>query len=281
MSLAHFRDVTIGVGPGSRGDSCDICIQAMEATEATITHTTCQNTYHRSCFDQWTNLNDSQHQPTTCPKCRVVMREPADDPSMSPSLDSPYSASNWDYQYVLSYRRSLVSDFDYDLQPRGSTNAIFPTGPLLRRFDLDPLLVIEWLDDYSTRIVEVEGQHSAEARQRFHEYLILLVQARAAGYGLFDHEQLLPGETLTDLEIVPDFGSPRPRQWLLDWWQSDLPAAQQWLTLRNRRIQLALGLHQELVDRFQGHICRMIAAELDMEGQTMSDSNSHDTEFVS
>lgn len=81
MRESDFPKVHFGTGPGPRSKSCNICLTDIQPLEASVTHTTCQNSFHRSCFSDWFDNQSAQRRSTTCPMCReplnqVNQREP-------------------------------------------------------------------------------------------------------------------------------------------------------------------------------------------------------------
>lgn len=50
-----------------------MCQEEIRATDISVTHGSCRNTWHRSCLDTWGASCNAQRRNTTCPLCRVVL----------------------------------------------------------------------------------------------------------------------------------------------------------------------------------------------------------------
>lgn len=48
----------------------------IERRDASTTHTTCGNTFHLTCFENWHDRQFGLHQSTTCPICRADLNPP-------------------------------------------------------------------------------------------------------------------------------------------------------------------------------------------------------------
>jgi Ring finger domain len=71
----EHADCVLGRGPGVRNSDCQVCILDFEADDETVTHNTCQNTFHKECFDRWSRTKKEDGDPVTCPKCRAELVE--------------------------------------------------------------------------------------------------------------------------------------------------------------------------------------------------------------
>ena len=49
---------------------CNICLEAVDTSHATITH--CGHFYHKNCLCSW--FNSKLHSPPTCPTCRADLK---------------------------------------------------------------------------------------------------------------------------------------------------------------------------------------------------------------
>ena len=71
-SFAHI-DCSPAHGPGERDIDCGICLEAKGTYASTIVHTVCLNSFHRSCFEEWSKSCRNQNLDVSCPSCRAVL----------------------------------------------------------------------------------------------------------------------------------------------------------------------------------------------------------------
>jgi hypothetical protein len=90
-----------GQGPGTRDPECGICHEIMEADAETVSHTVCQNTYHKECFDGWTRTVRPSGRRVSCPICWATLRvsdsDSESDPEFYDEIGTPSRASEEGY----------------------------------------------------------------------------------------------------------------------------------------------------------------------------------------
>jgi Ring finger domain len=248
MNSTDLRDVMAGLGPGTRGNGCDICMEEIGVDDATITHINCENTFHKTCFDEWTDSNFVQHRTTTCPKCRMALNEP------HPTLfDTLFGAPHSPFppaipSFTVPRLTTVQSDmYDYDITMRDSNEeGGFPTPALLHHFQTDQHSATLWVGDYFVRLRQAQNLSNEEAIARVIDCYLILDQAPVPESMDELEDQLEEGDIVTDLEIIDESGDRRIRPDVLDFFEEEPRRARDWLKCRMARTQreLALDYHQ-------------------------------------
>ncbi|KAF7502560.1 hypothetical protein GJ744_005499 [Endocarpon pusillum] len=245
MPTADPRDLRIGTGPGIRGETCDICMEAMRDDHASISHVACQNTFHKTCFDAWVGCNFSQSVPATCPKCRATLSSPAPFPLPDRLAESPfYAVAPWPIYppEVRSFsERGLATTesemYDYFV------GAGFPTTAFLDRVGRDNERASVWIADYFIRLSRAQNLNDNEA---FAHVARVGDNARNSQFTEEEVDTFLeevgPGEVATDCEIIDSMGTRRPRPSVVRFFDNNPGPAYRWLTSNMAHTQRELGL---------------------------------------
>jgi Ring finger domain len=247
-----LQGVVLGIGPGTRGNTCDICTEVMAGNDNAVTHASCENTFHRACMDEWTNTNHRQLMPTTCPKCRAVLSRPdaAYEEDIGPSVGT---------RIIVAQMTTSERDmYDFDMRAGNGSGAAFPTPAFLRFFDDQRQLAINWLSDYFVRLSDSQG---LTVRQRFmvvmghhlmmenNHYMVMDGRDISNTFVVLDADlrDTETGSWATDLHIVDPQGRRQLRPSVVEFFESDPNRAYEWLYGRLDYTQRELGL--DLGDR--------------------------------
>jgi len=254
MDPADLRDILLGIGPGPRGDGCDICMEVMKVGDHTVTHISCENTFHGACLREWIDSNKRQNRSTTCPKCRAPLSKP--EPFSDPNPLLPTELRNFGMQPASTTQSQM---YEYDTNEEN-----FPTPALIRFFCAHRQAAIDWLEDYFVRLRRAQGLSYEEACAHFLDYLSLLDRAEIPENAGILEDGIGERGCVTDLETIGGMGQRHPRPSVVNFFEEDLDRAKEWLQHRMNRIQreLALDYHQ------MQHIRRSFIRDVDEEIQT-------------
>jgi Ring finger domain len=259
MNSDGLRKITIGLGPGSRGDTCLICLEPIKPGDSSSAHDSCQNTFHRDCFDHWAIRNYMKQRTTTCPACREDFVSLAVICEAPPYVTRATSKGSW-YDYDMRVPR-----FDAHL-PRA-----VPTAALLHRLSHPKHMLsgYRWLSGYLIRQARAHPLLTEELR---HEQFCKLRALVSSGLCRPDEmtrnavlsvaREIKPGEIATDFEIVSRVGKRRPRLAIVDLYSTDLEGGRSYVRQRLAFTRRNLCLSLDGMYRFQKRFETAVFQEL-------------------
>lgn len=251
MPKSGSRDLKTGTGPGVRGKTCDICMEAVGDDHPSISHVACQNTFHQTCFNAWADHTFSLSVPTTCPKCRVALRCPPTS-SVPDSLAGSqfYAAAPWPIppQHCRSFSERRLTTVESEMYDYVMGDGC-PTTALLDRVDRDGERAQAWLADYFIRLSRAQNLNDNDAFARIAEACDTARRAlptleRADTF----RDEIGPDEVATDREIIDSMGNRRPRPSLVRFFENRPRHAHEWLTSYMVHTQRQLGLDIDLMN---------------------------------
>lgn len=273
MDSADLQDVTVGSGPGTRGETCDICIEVINFSDETVTHNTCENTFHKACFDERANSNSSRRASATCPKCRA-------------RLSRPETTSVWHHFHALQASNegspttgqsdvrarpltTVQADmYDYSMQINSVQDGLptpeffgFPTPALFHHIETNRPQAIEWVSDYFTRLAQAQNLSSEEFIAHVVRYYLMMEQVPQATILQETHvinDEVEEREMATDLEVVDEEGRRRPRPSVVDFFEEHPLRARDWLRRRMGRTQRELFLDYEQMHELRRSFVRSV-----------------------
>lgn len=263
MNSADLQDIRLGNGSGTRGSTCDICTEVMRDSDATATHISCENTFHTTCFDDWTETNHRQGSSTTCPKCRATLSRP--DP-----LSAFFAGNSSDITPhfpvyppdLRSFAERPVTTAESEMYDYTQVEAS-PGPALLDLFDTQRERARNWIGDYFVRLSRAQNLTNNEALIR------LLDMWSRMGTSSVTHEQIVaflgdiaPEEVATDLEIIDQMGRRRPRLSIVNFFENEPHEARDWLDARMTHTQRELGLDLDLMHQFREEFLTDVRREL-------------------
>lgn len=252
MDSDGLRKITVALGPGVRGDTCLICLEPVKPGGSSSTHDSCQNTFHRDCFDHWAIRNYTKQQMTTCPACREDLVSLAVIYEAPPSVTRATSKGSW-YDYDMRVPR-----FDTHL-PRAIT-----TPALLHRLSHPKHMLsgYRWLSGYLIRQARAHPLLTEELRhEQFRKYRALVSRElcrpdeMTRNAVLSVAREIKPGEIATDFEIISRVGKRRPRPAIVDLYSTDLEGGRSYVRQRlvstRRNLRLSLDGMYQFQKRFE------------------------------
>ena len=72
IGLFTHVNCSLSRGPGERDNLCGICLEPKTVDDETVTHE-CKNSFHASCFEQWSSSCRTESLNVTCPSCRAIL----------------------------------------------------------------------------------------------------------------------------------------------------------------------------------------------------------------
>jgi Ring finger domain len=268
MNSEGIQDIKVGTGPGTRGNECEICMEVIEDGDASISHISCENTFHRACLDDWTKSNYVQVRSTCCPKCRGFLTGPG--PTLFGfSFDqiAPFPPPPAPFTGRLLTTLDLEM-YDYAMQPTDSITNDVPTPALIHRLQTRRSEFSTWVADYFLRQRRAQNLTNSQTISRILDCYLLFDRSIPRGPGpLADglgviHAEVGAGEAATDLEIIDDRGHRRPRPSVVDFFVGQPDEARAWLRRRTTATQVELGLNPDHAHKFWRRFERSVKREI-------------------
>jgi Ring finger domain len=258
MNSNGLQGITVSLGPGSREDLCPICLDPVKPGDPSSTHDSCQNTFHRDCFDHWAIGSYTKQRTTTCPTCREDFVSLAVICEALPHVRWATKGSFYDYDM-------RVPMFDTRL-PRSC-----PTPALLHRLSHPAHMLsgFRWFSAYLVRQARAHPLLADELRHElFRTYRALVsrdlykpdVSTRNAVRSVA--RGIKPGEIATDFEIISRVGKRRPRPEIVDLYSTDLEGGRSYLRKRLAFTRRNLRLSLDGMYRFQKRFETAVFKEL-------------------
>lgn len=235
MDSSRLPGMRLQQGPGARRNECPICATVFEADAITVIHGACENTFHKSCLDDWADCLYQQRRVGTCPLCRISIGDPLEMRHIMKSHDLNTSEDEM---------------WDFDLNYLDVDRCIMLSPGMVHRWYFDKAGADAWLLDFFTRLRWAQNLSIDQARCRLCFYIKLLRNADPYMEMFELRGAVAPGEALTDLEIIDRHGNRRPRDSLVVLYRLDTNEAQ--LKIRERMVEIrqTLGLSFESMNRF-------------------------------
>lgn len=248
-----MQNIRLQTGPGTRGDTCDICLEVIELSCNTVTHTSCANTFHKVCMDSWVDSNLGNETEITCPKCRGTLN----------ALSSPLnlelgSAANGRAVAERWLSTIPVEMYDYDMR------AGFPTPAFVHFMDKHEDRAVDWMSNYFNRLCRAQNLSHEECVHRVRECFDHMSHADRLDDSLLIETELRAADAVlvTDLETVDEFMIRRPRPSVVDRFEENPRRAREWLRYRMARTQTDLGLDRDEMARTRSAFLKTVSNEI-------------------
>jgi len=242
MNPYNVPEMRYGHGAGIRGSECEICREQITDNDATITHMACENTFHRTCLDEWGESCIHNGEFATCPKCRARLS----DLQLSDILQIAFAV----------VPPSLPEEDMYDY----SMGDDFPTPAFVELAGANRARGRALISDYVLRLAQAQRLPTPEVIARFADLTARLGQGATVQEAVDDYaaDTLHLDEVATDLETIDAEGNRTPRNSVMDSFERDPDQAFARLDVRLAGIRTKLSLTQASMDKVRDEFLRRV-----------------------